>query len=152
VLVEPLAQQAGVHRRPLGQERGAEARREGRLRLGDADLRAGELGREAGEEVVERLLAAEACDRRQDPERVGREHHDRARVTGALLRVRVRDLLQLVRRPRVLGLRVVVEVELARSSIAPFSEDRAERVRRLVDLRLRRREGGSPSRGSRLRS
>ena len=68
----------GVDRRRLRQERLAEARRERRLRLGDADLGAGELGGEAGEEVVERLLARQLRDRRQDPERVGGQEDDRA--------------------------------------------------------------------------
>ena len=60
VLVELLAEHPRVDRRRLRQERLAEAGREGRLRLGDADLGAGELRGEAGEEVVERLLAARA--------------------------------------------------------------------------------------------
>ena len=59
VLVELLAEHPRVHRRRLRQERLAEAGRERRLRLGDADLGAGELRGEAGEEVVERLLARE---------------------------------------------------------------------------------------------
>ena len=76
--VELLAEQPRVDGRRLRQERLAEAGRERRLRLGDADLGAGELRGEAGEEVVERLLAREPRDRRQDPERVGGEEDDRA--------------------------------------------------------------------------
>src|SRR5579863_3554458 len=51
VLVELVAEHLRVHGRRLRQERRREARRERRLRLGDPDLRAGELRREAGEEV-----------------------------------------------------------------------------------------------------
>ena len=61
VLVELLAEHLRVDRRALRQERRAEAGRERRLRLGDADLGARELRGEAGEEVVERLLAASAA-------------------------------------------------------------------------------------------
>src|SRR5207253_6120688 len=92
-------------------ERSAEAGRERRLRLRDADLRACELRGETGEEVIQRLIAAQARNRRQDAERVGREHDDGARVAGALVRMCVRDLLELVRGARVLGLRGVVEVD-----------------------------------------
>jgi hypothetical protein len=66
---ELLAEHLRVHRRLLRQERRAEARRERRLRLGDADLRPGDLRRVAGEEVEHRLVAGQARDRRQDPER-----------------------------------------------------------------------------------
>ena len=84
VRVELLAEQARVDRRRLRQERLAEAGRERGLRLGDADLGAGELGGEAREEEVERLLAREPRDRRQDPERVGGEQDDRTRVARLL--------------------------------------------------------------------
>src|SRR5205085_11364374 len=43
VLVELASEHVRVHGRPLREEGRAEARREGRLRLGDTDLRAGEL-------------------------------------------------------------------------------------------------------------
>ncbi len=82
VRVELLAEHPCVDGRRLREERRAEARREGRLRLRDADLGSGELGGEAGEEPVHRLVAAQSCDRRQDPERVGSEEHDRARMTS----------------------------------------------------------------------
>src|SRR5258708_36217317 len=60
-------------------------------------------------------------------------------MTGALFAMRVRDLLELVRRARVLGLRGVVEVE--RSALVNHNvlEDRPERAHHLVDLRLGRR-------------
>ncbi len=50
--------------------------RERGLRLLDADLGAGELGRVAADEVVGGLLAGEPRDRRQDPERVGGQEDD----------------------------------------------------------------------------
>src|SRR5262249_3614266 len=68
---EALAEHVRIDRRRLWEKRRAEAGGEGRLRLGDADLGARKLGREAGEEVEHRLLAREPCQWRQDPERVG---------------------------------------------------------------------------------
>jgi len=87
--VQPVlgAEHLCVHRRALRQERGTEARRKRRLWFRDADLRACELRREAREEVVQRLLAAQAGDRRQDAERIGGEHHNRTRMAGALVRM-----------------------------------------------------------------
>src|SRR5207248_3470991 len=96
VPVELLAEHPRVDPRRLGEERGAEARREGRLRLGDADIGAGELRGEAREEVEERLVAVETRDRRQDAEGVRGQEVHRLRMAGTLLRQRVRDLLQLV--------------------------------------------------------
>ena len=55
----------------------------------------------------------------------------------ALLGQRVRDALELVRRARVLGLRVVVEIEDAALVHDDVLEHRAERARRREDLRLR---------------
>ena len=124
--VELFAQQTRVDGRPLRPERRAEASRERRLRLGDAELGAGELRRVAGEEEEERLLTAELRDRRQDPEGVGGEEDHRARVAGALRRQRVRDLLELVRGAGVLGLGVVVEVEDAALVDDDVLEHRAE--------------------------
>src|SRR5262249_38619360 len=95
VTVELLAQQLRVYSRPLRPERSAEAGREGRLRFGHTELRAGELRRVAGEEEEERLLAAEPRDRRQDPEGVGGQEDHRAWMPGALRRQRVRDALEL---------------------------------------------------------
>ena len=142
VLVELPAEHAGVDGRRLGQERSTEAGREGRLRLGDAHLGARELRGEAREEVEERLVARQSRDRRQDPERIGGQHHDRARVARQLGRQRVRDPLELVRGARVLGLRVVVEVDHAALVDGDVLEHRAERLRRLEDLGLRL--GGEP--------
>ena len=54
-----------------------------------------------------------------------------------LLGERVGDLLQLVSRPRVLRLRVVVEIDHAAFVDRDVLEDRSECARRLPDLRLR---------------
>ena len=60
-------------------------------------------------------------------------------MPGLLRRQRVPDLLELVRRTGVLRLRGVVEVDDAVLVDRDVLEDRAEGVRRLVDLRLGRR-------------
>jgi hypothetical protein len=57
-------------------------------------------------------------------------------MPGALLRMRIRNLLELVRGPRVLRLRVVVEVDSAALVDDHVLENRAEGVGRLEDLRL----------------
>ena len=58
---DAVAQQRAVDLGPARHERRAEAGGEGRLRLGDAALGAGDLGGEAGEEVVHRLRRASAA-------------------------------------------------------------------------------------------
>ena len=55
-LGDPLLEQVAVDRRVARHERRAEAGREGRLRLGHADLGARDLGRVARQEVVHRLV------------------------------------------------------------------------------------------------
>ena len=45
-------------------------------RLGDADLGPGELGGVAADEVVGGLGVGQPADRRQDPERIGRQEDD----------------------------------------------------------------------------
>src|SRR6478672_13662430 len=132
--VELFAQQTRVDGRPLRPEGSTEAGGERRLRLGDTELRAGELRRVAGEEEEERLLATELCDRRQDPEGVGGEEDHRAWMARALRRQRVRDLLELVRGAGVLSLGIVVEVEHAALVDDDVLEHRAEAVGRLPDL------------------
>src|SRR5436190_4636734 len=62
VLGELVAEHPGIDGRPLRQKRRPEAGGKRRLRLGDADLGAGELRGVAGEEVVPRLRVAEARD------------------------------------------------------------------------------------------
>ena len=57
-------------------------------------------------------------------------------MAGALRRQRVRDPLELVRRARVLGLRVVVEIEHAALVDRDVLEHGAEAVHRVPDLGL----------------
>ena len=137
VLVDQLAEHLGVLRRMPDEEHRAEAGRERRLRLGHAALGAGDLRRVAGEEVVHRLLARELRDRRQHAERVGGEEDDVLRMPAASARDVVRDVVQRIRRARVLGDRLVLELHLARHRIEhDVLEDRAEHLRRAIDVRL----------------
>ncbi len=136
MLVELVREHPRVELRRLGHERRAEARRERRLRLRDADLGARELRGEPGEEPVLRLLAGQARDRRQDAERVRREEDDVLRVPGHLVRMGVGDPLELVGGAGVLRLRVVVEVDDAALVDRDVLEDRPERVGHAEDVGL----------------
>ena len=136
VLGELLAEHARVDGRPLRQEGRAEAGREGRLGRGHADLRARELRGEPREEVVAGLRRVQARDRRQDGEGVRGEEDDLLRMPRHLGRQGVRDLLELVGGARVLGLRVVVEVEPPVPVDDDVLEHGPERVRGGEDLGL----------------
>ena len=137
ITVEPIHQQLGVDAGMPGQERRAEARRERRRRLLDPDLRPGQLGRVAADEVVGGLLPRQPRDRRQDPERVrGQEDHvaRRARDPG---RIGVADEVQRVRAAGVLGELLRVQVQLARHRVdVDVLEDRPEAPRRREDVGL----------------
>ncbi len=135
--LELRTEQVRIDGRWLRQERRPEARRERGLRLGDADLRPGELCREPREEPVHGLVASQSRDGREDPECVGGEKDDGAGMAAALCGEGIGDLLELVRGSGVLGLRVVVEVEDATLVHHHVLEHRAERARRRIDLRLR---------------
>src|SRR6185312_6486324 len=74
--------------------------------------------------------------RRQDGERVRGEEDDGARVPRAFRWESVRDALELVRGPRVLRLRVVVEVDRSGLVDRDVLENRPERPGRPPDLRL----------------
>ena len=96
------------------QEGCAEAGREGRRRLGDAALRACELGGEAREEVVLRLLGGQDRNRGQHAECVGREEDDL--LGGRSLRYGLHDVLDVEDRVRYAGVlrnRLVGVVDLA---------------------------------------
>ena len=81
----------------------AEAGRERRLRLGDADLGAGDLGRVAADEVVHRLRGRELADRRQHAEGVAGQEDDVGRVAGDAGDLGVADELDRVGPAGVLG-------------------------------------------------
>ncbi len=137
VPLEPLGQHRGVVRRVARHERRPEARGERGARLLDAHLGAGQLGRVAADEVVGGLLAGQPGDRRHDPERVGGQEHDVARLAGDPGRVHVADEPQRVGAARVLGEALGVEVELAGARVeVHVLQDGPEAARRLEDVRL----------------
>ena len=107
-LYQLLTVLGGVQR----EECGTEACREGRRRLGDAALRTGQLGREARQEVVLRLLGGQNRNRGQYAEGVGREEDDL--LGGGSLRYRLYDVLDVENRVRYAGVlryRLVGEVD-----------------------------------------
>ena len=120
VLLQLGSQHLGIVVRVHGQERPAEARREGGLRLRDAYLGAGDLGGVAGDEMIHHLLLGEFGDGRQHPEGItGQEDH----VAGVCVDLGrdqcIGDVVQGVGAPRVLRQGDVVVVDLA----APLIED-----------------------------
>jgi hypothetical protein len=75
VLGDQGAQQVAVFRRMARHEGGAEAGGEGRLRLGCPNpFRAGDLGGEAGQEVVHGLGRGQPGDGRQHAKGIRRQH------------------------------------------------------------------------------
>ena len=137
VLRDLLAQHLGVHARMQRQERRAEAGGEGRARLGDAALGAGDLGGVAREEVVHRLVRGEPRDRRQDAERVGGEEHDVLGMPARAGRKMVRDVVDRIAGAGVLGDLVRVEVHRAGRRIQHHVlEHGAEHLAGGVDLGL----------------
>ena len=137
VLLEAVHQQVGVDARVARQERRPEAGGERRARLLDPDLGAGELRRVAADEVVGRLLARQARDRRQHAERVGGQEDHVARRAGDAGRIGVADEVQRVGAAGVLGEPLGVEVELARHRVdVDVLEDRPEAPGRGEDVRL----------------
>ena len=107
------------------------------LGLRNTTFRSGHLGRVPRQEVVHRLLWGQLGNRRQHAERIGRQEND---VLGVVTPARddgVRDVVQGIRSPSVLGDRRVVEIDLR----GPFVQnhvfqDGPEHLCRAVDLRL----------------
>mmetsp|Transcript_92923 Transcript_92923/g.265268 ORF Transcript_92923/g.265268 Transcript_92923/m.265268 type:complete len:489 (-) Transcript_92923:32-1498(-) len=114
VLLELLREEVGVPRRVDGEERRAEARREGRLRLGHASLGARDLGRVARQKLVHGLAAVKLGDWREDAERVAGEEDNVLRVAARRARLVVRDVVDRVRDAAVLGL---LDVEIVRGAV-----------------------------------
>ena len=137
VALHIFAQQVAIDGGMQRQERGAEAGGEGRLRLGDALLGAGDLGGVAGQEVIHRLRGIELGDGRQHAEGVAGQHHDVLRVLGAAGGGRVRDEVQGIGDARVLGARAIVEIGRARIGVeGDVLHHRAETLGGREDLGL----------------
>ena len=119
-------------------ERRAEAGREHRLRLlAEPDLGAGDLRRIAGQEMIHRLLGAELGDRRHDAERVAGQHDDVLRVRRQPVRVGIRDEVERIAGPRVLGQARIVDIGHPGQRVEhDIFEHRAEAGDRRIDLRL----------------
>ena len=137
VLMQQRAEHLGVLGGMPDEEDGAEACRERGLRFRDAALGARDLRGVPGEEVIHRLLPGELGDRRQHAEGVGRQEDDVPGVPAASARHVVADVRQRVRRARVLGDALVLELHLPAVGIEhDVLEDRAEHLRGPVDVGL----------------
>ena len=135
---EPLAEELGVGGRRPHHERGSEAGAERGPGLRDPAFRSRHLGRVARQEVIHRGRRRQARDRRQHAESVGGEHHDLTRMPAPPGRhVRI-DGRERIRPPRILGDRVIIEIQSAGHRIdGHVFEHGAEPLRRGVNLRLR---------------
>src|SRR5699024_5989137 len=113
VLVQLVAQHLGIDLGVHGHEGLAEQGGEGGLGLGDAALGTGQLGGEAGHEVVHGGLLAQAADRGQDAEGVGGQEDDHLGDAALAGDLGVGDIVHGVAHAGVLGQAVVVKVQLA---------------------------------------
>ena len=138
VLEHLLPEEVGVGVRVVDHERPAEACAERDLRLDpETDLGARDLARVARDEVVDGLLRGEARDRGHDARGVAGQEDDVLRLARALVGHRVRDEVERVGPPGVLGELLVVEVEDAGDGVVDHVlEDRPEAAGGREDLRL----------------
>ena len=106
-----------------------EAGAEGGLRLAaKALLGPGDLGGVAGQEVIHRLRRSQPGDRRQHAERVAGQHEHVLRLAAATGQVDVRDELDRVAGPGVLGQRIVRKSRLPCRSPTTFSSTDPKRL------------------------
>ncbi len=132
-----LAKHARVARGRQRQKRRGEAGAERRLGLRHAALRAGHLRRVSGQEVIHRAVRRETRNRRQHAKRVSGQHHDVGGMAALPRRHRVVDERQRIRRARVFGQAIVVQVEYPRRLVHhDVFEHGAEAPRRREDLGL----------------
>ncbi len=114
----------------------AEAGREGRFGLGHADFGASDLRRISREEVIHRLIGGQPRDRGQHAEGIGGQHDDvggrRTEIVGA----GIGDRAERIGPARVLGERIVVEIDLAIFVHHHVFEDRALHLRGGEDFGL----------------
>ena len=114
VFGDQVAQQVAVHGRIARQERRAETGGEFRLGIGaETTLGTRDLCGIAGQEMIHRLRRRELCDRRHHAERVGGEHHEVFRMSGAAGPRGVGDEIERIGGAGVFGFRAVVEIGLA---------------------------------------
>ena len=135
VLPHLLREQLGVFARMPDEERPAEARRERRLRFGDAHFGAGDLRGVAADEVIHRVRGRERADRRQHAERVAGEEDHVGRMAGHARDFRVVDELDRIRAARVLRDARVGEVHAVVFIEHHVLQHRAE-AQRLENVRL----------------
>mmetsp|Transcript_13323 Transcript_13323/g.23382 ORF Transcript_13323/g.23382 Transcript_13323/m.23382 type:complete len:408 (+) Transcript_13323:205-1428(+) len=110
VLQKLLLEQVGVLGGVEHHEGRAEASGEGGGGLGDAQLRASDLGGVAGQEMIHGLLGRKLGDRGQHAERIAGEEEHRLGVSAHGVGLEVRNVVDRVGDTAILGLGSVVEV------------------------------------------
>src|SRR5205814_8090919 len=99
------------------QKPAANTRAKGGLQLHYAALSASDLGGVARNEVVHRLLRSELCDPRQHPEGIGSQKDHVLRMAAASAFDVIPDVVQRIRRPGVLGGRLICEANFLRRRV-----------------------------------
>ena len=134
---DALAQHLGVHAGTQGQEWRAEARRKRLFRFRHSAFRARHLGGIARQEMVHRLLRRQLRDRRHHSERIAREEDDVVGMSGHSFGDMVRDVMNRIRCPRILGDPLGIEVHGAGLGIhVDVFQHGPEHLGRGVDLGL----------------
>mmetsp|Transcript_101182 Transcript_101182/g.283640 ORF Transcript_101182/g.283640 Transcript_101182/m.283640 type:complete len:405 (+) Transcript_101182:370-1584(+) len=137
VLVQLGGQHLRIHERVPHEEWGAEARREGGLRLLNALLGARNLSGVAGNEVIHDLVLRQLGDRRQHSESIARKQDDLLRMVLHLGRnPRVGDEAQWVGHSRVLRDARVVVVHCSRRLVEDHVLQHRPEADSVIDLRL----------------
>ena len=132
-----FAQQRRVGRRGPRQKRRAEAGAEGGLRLlAQAALGARNLGRVAAQKVIHGLLRRQLRDRRQHAESVGGQENHVARMPAHAGNQGVLDEIERIRRARVFGNRLGIEIELRESRVHGHVFQHGAEADGVPDLRL----------------
>lgn len=133
---DSFAQHAGVDFRSQGHEGFAEQGGEGRHRLGNALFRAGYFRRKAGDEVVHSRFLAEAGDRRQDAEAVGRQEDDDLRDAADAGNGRVGNIVDRIADAGIFRILAVEIVRPPRRRVEDDVFNEAARTDGVVNVRF----------------
>ena len=135
-LTDALAEHLGIDGRIHRHEGLAKQGGEGGLRLGNAALGAGELGGEAGHEVVHCSVLVQAGDGRQDAESVSRQEDNDLGDAADAGDGCVGDVVDRIADAGVLGQAAVVEVKLTSLFVHDDVLDQRAETDGVIDLRL----------------
>ena len=137
VLLQQLTKHVGVLRWMPHEKHCAKTRAECCLRFGHATFGAGHFRGVSRQEVIHRLFGRELRDGRQHAECIGREKYDVQRMSTASAWHVILDVVQRIRRTRILGDALIRKIDRAIGLIEHnVFENRAEHLRGLINIRL----------------